>query len=93
MNPNCSGVRRGRENNFKGFCPLPETGVGASAGVGAEGQGGGVRNFRRMTHCLISTIRGNRCAAIDVVFDDLAIFLPDFIKNVMERQASEMPPC
>ncbi len=35
---------------------------------------------------------GTRSGTIDIVFDDLAVFLPDFIKKVMERQASGKPP-
>ncbi len=32
---------------------------------------------------------GGRCADIDVLFDDLAAFLPDFLGRVLEKQAAE----
>ncbi|MBY0406050.1 MAG: carboxypeptidase M32 [Rickettsiales bacterium] len=35
---------------------------------------------------------GTTSAMVDVIFDDLAGFLPGFIRAVMEKQASETPP-
>lgn len=35
---------------------------------------------------------GNRVADIDVIFDDYAAFLPDFLAAVLERQARETAP-
>lgn len=35
---------------------------------------------------------GTSCADIDPVFDELAAFLPDFIQNVIDKQASELAP-
>jgi carboxypeptidase Taq len=35
---------------------------------------------------------GTTSAMVDVIFDDLAAFLPGFIREVMEKQAAETPP-
>ena len=35
---------------------------------------------------------GFTCAEIDVIFDDLAGFLPDFLAQVLDKQAREAPP-
>lgn len=35
---------------------------------------------------------GTTSAMVDAVFDDLAVFLPGFIRQVMDRQAAEKPP-
>lgn len=79
-----------RENNFKGFLPhqakVLEL-VRESAQAKAE-----VLRLSPYDALLDQYDPGTKSATIDIVFDDLAAFLPGFIAQAREQQAKQKPP-
>ena len=78
------------ENNFKDFIPYQTKVlelVRESAGAKASSLG-----LSPYDALLDQYDPGTQSITIDAIFDDLTGFLPDFIKAVIERQASQKPP-
>lgn len=79
-----------KENNFKGFIPYQKKVLGLvreSAAIKAN-----VLGLTPYDALLDQYDPGTRAAQIDVVFDDLAQFLPGFIQEVTEFQQTQKPP-
>jgi carboxypeptidase Taq len=79
-----------RENNFKAFIPYQKK-VLELVRESAQAKASAL-TLTPYDALLDQYDPGTRYAAIDVIFDDLAIFLPGFIAKVIDRQASETPP-
>lgn len=78
-----------KENNFKAFAPHQKKVlelVRESAQIKAEALG-----LSPYDALLDQYDPGTRAAQIDVVFDDLAAFLPGFIQQVMQVQRAQTP--
>ncbi len=79
-----------KENNFKDFLPhqanvlrlIRESAQAKSAAMGLSPYDALLDQYDP----------GTTSAMVDVIFDDLAAFLPGFIRAVMEKQAGETPP-
>ena len=79
-----------KENNWKDFLPhqanvlklIRESASAKSAAIG----------LTPYDALLDQYDPGTTSAQVDIIFDDLASFLPGFIREVMEKQAAETPP-
>jgi carboxypeptidase Taq len=78
------------ENNFKDFIPY-QTKVLELVRESAEAKAVSL-GLSPYDALLDQYDPGTQSTTIDAIFDDLAAFLPDFIKVVIERQASQKPP-
>ena len=79
-----------KENDFKAFMPHQEK-VLALVRESAQAKALAM-NLTPYDALLDQYDPGTNSAAIDVIFDDLAQFLPDFTRKVIERQANEPSP-
>jgi carboxypeptidase Taq len=79
-----------KDNNFKDFIPYQENVLKLiRQSAQAKSAAMGLSPYDAL---LDQYDPGTNSAMIDGVFDDLAIFLPDFIRKVMQKQAVETPP-
>ena len=79
-----------KENNFKSFIPYQEKVLGLirqSADAKAAAM-----NLMPYDALLDQYDPGTTSTMIDGIFDDLAMFLPDFIAKVIDKQSREKPP-
>lgn len=79
-----------KENDFAGFAPHQNAVlklVRESAQAKSEAMG-----LSPYDALLDQYDPGTKSASIDAIFDDLAGFLPSFIRKVMDKQAKEKPP-
>lgn len=79
-----------KANDFKAFLPHQQKVLGLVR-QSAQAKSAAL-NLSAYDALLDQYDPGTTSAAIDVIFDDLAAFLPGFISSVMEKQASETPP-
>ncbi len=79
-----------KDNNFRDFIPYQERVLGlARESAQARAEALGLSPYDAL---LDQYDPGTRVSVIDPIFNDLAGFLPDFIRKVMARQAAESPP-
>lgn len=79
-----------KENNFKDFAPYMEN-VLALVRESAQAKAAAL-HLTPYNALLDQYDPGLRSDTLDPIFEDMAVFLPDFISAVRERQASESPP-
>jgi len=79
-----------KENNFTDFIPYQEK-VLALVRQSAQAKSAAM-GLSPYDALLDQYDPGTTSASIDVIFDDLALFLPGFIAKVIDKQASEKPP-
>jgi len=79
-----------KENNFKAFLPYQEK-VLSLVRESAEAKAAAM-NLSPYDALLDQYDPGTTSVAIDTIFDDLAIFLPDFISKVIDKQSKEPAP-
>jgi carboxypeptidase Taq len=78
------------ENNFKAFLPYQENVLKLiRESAHAKSAAMGLNPYDAL---LDEYDPGTTSAAIDVIFDDLAVFLPEFIAKVMQHQSKQSAP-